>query len=657
MHGIMSTNISKQHREDLLDKIRQIRSYIAAAPQDKNTGNLLQYLDELTKDVKGKKYGLVFEQHHEHIDEILETCTPVLTEQKDLFIDNGGAINFLIEGDNLAALHLLEKTHKGRVDLIYIDPPYNTGAADWKYNNNYVDSRDTFRHSKWLCMMKARLEVSKLLLKKDGALICAIDENELATTIMLLDEVFGVGYKIDPITIVHNPRGVQGDNFSYVNEYALFVYQRGHKIVENTAIEESEIDWAPLRNWGTESERLDAANCFYPIYVKNGEIVGFGDDVTSDDNFHPKQTEYDLQTGVYSIYPIDIQGIERKWRYARQTVESIAHLLRVKEIDGGYDIELGKNFAPYRTVWTDKKYDANEYGTQLIGSMVPNNDFPFPKSVYTVYDCIRSITMYKPKAVILDFFAGSGTTGHATLMLNKDLGGDRSFILCTNNEVGDKKEKEFKKRYGSTDENKEEWEKWKQRYGIASSVTYPRIKAAIQGFRHTKDFKDILYQKKLTPSILFRPERTQNEINNVIETVKDNYDQIKKEVDGDTIKVVGITKRSQMIDGFSASLKYFKIDFVPISEKLYYEYADELLLHIRELVELENGIDFNGNNEIAIVLTDEEMEQFVAQAENQTKVLYRGHDVLLTGEQEEYLKAKGIQVNVIPDYYYNELNR
>ena len=112
-----------------------------------------------------------------------------------------------------------------------------------------------------------------------------------------------------------------------------------------------------------------------------------------------------------------------------------------------------------------------------------------------------------------------------------------------------------------------------------------------------------------------------------------------------------------MIDGFSASLKYFKIDFVPISEKLYYEYADELLLHIRELVELENGIDFNGNNEIAIVLTDEEMEQFVAQAENQTKVLYRGHDVLLTGEQEEYLKAKGIQVNVIPDYYYNELNR
>ena len=143
------SNISKLHREDLLDKIRQIRNYIASAPQDKNTGNFLLYLDELTKDVKGKKYGLVFEQHREQIDEILSTHTPVLTEQKDHFIDNGGQMNFLIEGDNFAALKLLEKTHKGKIDLIYIDPPYNTGAKDWKYNNDYVDVKDTFRHSKW----------------------------------------------------------------------------------------------------------------------------------------------------------------------------------------------------------------------------------------------------------------------------------------------------------------------------------------------------------------------------------------------------------------------------------------------------------------------------------------------------------------------------
>ncbi|MBO4739192.1 MAG: hypothetical protein J5606_06480, partial [Bacteroidales bacterium] len=124
-----------------------------------------------------------------------------------------------------------------------------------------------------------------------------------------------------------------------------------------------------------------------------------------------------------------------------------------------------------------------------------------------------------------------------------------------------------------------------------------------------------------------------------------------------TLKVIGITKKGENIEGFAASLEYYKVGFVPISDKLYYEYADELLKHIRELVELENGINFNDNSEIAIVLTDEEMEQFVAQPENKAKILYRGHDVLLTAEQEDYLKNNGIQVNVIPDYYYNELNK
>ena len=402
---------------------------------------------------------------------------------------------------------------------------------------------------------------------------------------------------------------------------------------------------------------MDAANCFYPILVKDGQIVGFGDDVTSNDNFHPKQTEFDQQTGNYSIYPIDVQGVERKWRYSRQSVESVLHLLRVKKTKTGYDIELGKNFAPYRTVWTDKKYDANEYGTQLISSMVPNNDFSFPKSVYNVYECIRAIALKRPNAVVLDYFAGSGTTGHATLMLNKDLGGSRRFILCTNNEVGSNKEKEFKKLFGNIEDYKEEWEDFKNKYGIASSVTYPRLLSAIKGFEHKKDYKVTLYQKKLTPTILLKPEKTIKEIESIIESNKSKYSDIKKVIDDNTLKVIGITKKGENIEGFAASLKYYKVGFVPISEKLYYEYADELLKHIRELVELENGINFNGNSEIAIVLTDEEMEQFVVQPQNKAKILYRGHDVLLTAEQEDYLKNNGIQVNVIPDYYYNELNK
>ncbi|MFR7428325.1 MAG: hypothetical protein ACLUT7_09020 [Ruminococcus sp.] len=157
----MSTNISKQKREDLLNKIKEIRNYIVAAPQDENTGNLLSYLSDLEKDVNGKKYGLVFEEHREEIDEVLDTHTPVLSEDKDLFIDNGGQMNFLIEGDNLASLKLLEKTHKGKIDLIYIDPPYNTGNKDFIYDDIFVDSEDSFKHSKWVSFMSERLTIAK----------------------------------------------------------------------------------------------------------------------------------------------------------------------------------------------------------------------------------------------------------------------------------------------------------------------------------------------------------------------------------------------------------------------------------------------------------------------------------------------------------------
>ena len=176
----MSTNISKQKREDLLAKIKEIRTFISNAPQDENTGNLLSYLSDLEKDVNGKKYGLVFEEHREEIDEVLDTHTPILTEDKDLFIDNGGQMNFLIEGDNLASLKLLEKTHKGKIDLIYIDPPYNTGSPDFKYDDTIVAKEDSFRHSKWLSFIKSRLQIANKLLSDNGIIFISIDENEQA---------------------------------------------------------------------------------------------------------------------------------------------------------------------------------------------------------------------------------------------------------------------------------------------------------------------------------------------------------------------------------------------------------------------------------------------------------------------------------------------
>lgn len=184
-------NISRKKREDLLNKIKEIRNFIATAPQDENTNNLLSYLAELEKDVNGKKYGLVYEEHREEIDEVLDTYTPVLTEEKDLFIDNGGQMNFLIEGDNLASLQLLKKTHNRKIDLIYIDPPYNTGNKDFTYDDLYVDSLDNFKHSKWLSFMRSRISLAKKLLSDTGLVFISIDDNEVAQLKILCDEIFG----------------------------------------------------------------------------------------------------------------------------------------------------------------------------------------------------------------------------------------------------------------------------------------------------------------------------------------------------------------------------------------------------------------------------------------------------------------------------------
>ena len=429
-----------------------------------------QLLEEIKKLEKQKKFGLVWEDKPEDVVEQCKTNFPVLQEIPERAIvasqynilPQSATIPFetpkpvltqpthlIIEGDNYHALSVLNVTHKGKIDVIYIDPPYNTGAKNWKYNNDYVDSEDRFRHSKWLSMMKKRLELAKNLLTENGVLICAIDENEHAHLCVMLEEMFPC--EVHTITIVHNPRGVQGKNFSYTHEYAVFVIPRGIKSIGNRKIEEKDISWSNFRNWGSESERSDAKNCFYPVIVENGEIIGFGN--VCDDNFHPNQTE--ICDNQYFIYPIDNGEVERKWRYARQSVDEIKHLLKAEKKRGqnNYEIKIGKDFGIYKTVWIDTRYDANEYGTKLINKLVPNNDFPFPKSLYNVYDCIYAVVANNKFATILDFFAGSGTTGHAVLELNKEDDGSRQFILCSNNENG-----------------------------ICEEVTYPRIKKVTEGY-------------------------------------------------------------------------------------------------------------------------------------------------------------------------------
>ncbi len=356
--------------------------------------------------------------------------------------------NLYIEGDNLEVLKLLQETYLHKIKMIYIDPPYNTGnnliyhndfyqsTTDYLANSGQTDEKGNTLvqnpetngryHTDWLNMIYPRLKLAKELLTSDGVIVVAIDENEMDTLSMVLKNVFGEnGYEHTCVTVVHNPRGQQGKNFSHTNEYAIFVYPRGEKVIADRKIADEDVLWSQLRNWGSESKRTDAKNCFYPILVKNGEIVGFGK--VSEDNYHPTQTVY-VEDIAY-VYPIDRNGIERKWRYARQTVESIKNMLRAKKTNNGYEIEIGKTFGVQKTVWSETRYDANEYGTKIISELIPNNGFTFPKSLWTVYDSIYAGVGKSTDTIVLDFFSGSATTAQAVMQLNLDDGGHRKFIL------------------------------------------------------------------------------------------------------------------------------------------------------------------------------------------------------------------------------------
>jgi adenine-specific DNA-methyltransferase len=397
-------------------------------------------------------------------------------------VERGGDKPFhtVINAENYHALQALLLTHRGKIDVIYIDPPYNTRDKDWKYNNDYVDRDDLYRHSKWLAMMERRLCLARELLRPDdGVIIVTIDENEGNRLALLLEQIFE-GYAISPVHIVHNPRGIQGDNFSFVHETAYYAIPKNRALVAGRVLTEDEVSQGTsnLRNWGTESNRLDAANCFYPILVKQGKVVGFGADVTGDDSIHPAHNE-EASDGVVAVWPVDGKGIERKWRYARQSVEGVKHLLLVKhlergELKGDLEVLIAKEEGKQRTVWQGPKFDASTHGTQIVKSLL-GRPFPYPKSLYAVEECLDIIVRNRPAAVVLDFFAGSGTTGHAVLRLNHADGGQRQAILVTNNEVAADEERVLRKaglRPGDA-----AWEA----LGICEHVTNPRMSAAVTG--------------------------------------------------------------------------------------------------------------------------------------------------------------------------------
>ncbi|WP_400236446.1 hypothetical protein [Methanomethylophilus alvi] len=329
--------------------------------------------------------------------------------------------------------------------------------------------------------------------------------------------------------------------------------------------------------------------------------------------------------------------------------------LRVKKIsDNEYDIELGKNFENYKSVWYDSLYDANKYGTQLISDMVPENDFDFPKSIYATYECLYSVVGDRPNAKVLDFFAGSGTTGHAVLMMNKLLGGNRTFVLCTNNDIGNKKEKEFKKAVGNPEDHPDEYADYCDKYGIARSITYPRIKAAIEGFQHTGKFNDELYSKRLTKTVLNKIESEVKKANKVLEDNSSKYGSIELTVKDDCIKVIGTYDKKEDVPGIPANLIYFKTAFVDKKlDDLDYLLSDALSPYCKDMIQLENWTSIP-NQKYLIINTDDEaqeVEKDLSKMNGAQKIFYQT-GVLLSSSIIDYANEHNILLLSLPSHYF-----
>ena len=542
--------------------------------QDETLRNRIQ--EEVSKMTKQKKFGLVFEEHMPESTPLYDMpikrgCNVMLRDSKDdksiyvvLKVEGDTAVcvkpeqkdetvtfelkdivrvaefgesiypylkpldsvcnapdsdlwHTLIEADNYHALQLLEYLYAGKVDCIYIDPPYNTGAKDWKYNNDYVDGNDAYRHSKWLSFMQRRLKLAKKLLNPaDSVLIVTIDEKEYLHLGCLLEEMFPEA-RMQMITTVISAKGVvRTGQLSRVEEY-IFILEWGgscvcssiYNMLDDEVKKESDrsIEWLGFRRRAPQAKRNSRPNQFYPIYVNNvdGKIASIGDVVQHGID----RNSIFVPDGCTALWPLSKDGDERLWslvpEQARLNLEkgylkvnnwnsanksgTVYYLPSgtIKDIENGKATIVGYNTdgsveakyhsegtTPPKRVWNMKTHNAETYGTNILNAIIGKR-FDYPKSLYAVHDVIRFFVANKPNAIIVDFFSGSGTTLHAVNLLNAEDGGHRRCIMVTNNEVSADEAKMLKdKGYQPGDA---EWEK----LGIAHYVTWPRTVCSIKG--------------------------------------------------------------------------------------------------------------------------------------------------------------------------------
>ncbi|MBF0714157.1 site-specific DNA-methyltransferase [Gemella sp. GH3] len=407
-------NISQQKRQKMLEFLEKLK-------QEHQDDDSLRALGEIETALNEKKYGLVWERHIEKVDEMLEHNIPVFCEdrQRKIVADEDDGYNFLLEGDNLHSLKLLEKTHKGKIDVIYIDPPYNTKNKEFIYEDKIIGLDDYYRHSKWLSFIHERLKIAKNLLNEKGFILISIDENEFAQLKLLCDDIFGdMNYLTTFIRKTKSMTGDDGNGLNIQHEY-LHVYGKNKLssffIGEEKSLEGySNPDNDPNGIWtsGDPSAKSGSDSTYFPI---ENPITG----------------------------QIDYPPTGRYWAFSLQTMNQYIKMGRIKFKDTikknqrgfifkRYASNLKTQFMPVDTLYFIENEFMNSVATKELSVLVKNEKFDYPKPTYFVEKLIKFTS--NKNSTILDFFAGSGTTGHAVMQLNKEDGGNRKYILCTNNE-------------------------------------------------------------------------------------------------------------------------------------------------------------------------------------------------------------------------------
>ena len=612
-------NLSQIKREELLKVLNDIK-------HDVSDENKLIAINEIENELTSKKYGLVWEKHEEKVDTLLKENVLIFEEKKTKQITSNAdkKYNFLLEGDNLHSLYLLNKTHKGKINIIYIDPPYNRGEDDFVYNDDYIDKNDGYIHSKWLSFMQERLNLASDLLSNDGYIFISIGDDEFSQLKLLCDEVFGAKNFVTNFTWIQttNPPslGKIRNNMEYI-----ICYQKKKNDIKLFGKASNEKD-SPLANKGNTVQKLvipkgscHFTDCYENTTIKKGNkesgVKLYTDvDVKNGINENDFIVEFNSKWGQENIY----EEIKNGTFFIIKRHEYFS--LRYQKGKIGYVVP-DKFLNP-------NKFDVkdNEYGGKQLSSIIGINSFDFPKNTPLIKTLIRMCGTEKKDNIILDFFAGSGTTAQAVMELNLEDNGNRTFIMCTNNENN-----------------------------ICEDVTYKRISFLINGERAdgtniVNEVKEPLYSFDITEKLLKNPTALEDEMKKLEDCKADNdanFDTFEKTITNNQYQLYGVRNIQR---GLNENLKYFKTNFVSKDSK---SLSKELMRHAKELIELEWGISIDKKVNL-MVMTEDELDKIAANWDKlklTVKSIYRARQVVYTGRQKQLFK--NINNFIIPDYYFN----